>query len=570
MLLHLEISNVALIDRISIDFEAGLNILTGETGAGKSIIIDSINALLGQRTSREIIRTGEEKANVEGIFLVNKADINRLLEEYGIQPEEDGTLLLSREFTLSGRNICRANGKIITVSALKEIGERLIDVHGQHDTQSLFYPENHLRLLDAFGGEKIEALKKSYNQYFEEYERLYRKLRELSGDASERERKIDLMNYEINEIESARLRPGEEEELKEQRLLIANAEKILSSLQDAYEMLYTGAREGNSAIDSINGAIARIGSILNIKQEYRDMYSKLTDILYLLEDVTHDIRAQKDNISFDEGLLEQVEKRIDLINNLKRKYGKSIEEILKYCSDTKQKLDEILNNEEIVRGIEKDMSELKKKLIDIARKLYAERMAAALVLENSITEELKDLEMAGARFKVNIINSLEEDEDNIELINYRNGFDRAEFLISPNRGEPLKELARIASGGELSRVMLAIKKILADVDEIPTLIFDEIDMGISGRTAIKVGEKLKFISGSHQVICVTHLAQIASMADRNFKIEKVVDEERTLTRVMQLTGDDLLKEIARIMGGMENSAISLKHAEELVSKVRKQ
>lgn len=563
MLIHLEINNVALIDSVSIDFESGLNVLTGETGAGKSILIDSINAVLGERISKELIRTGREKAVVEALFQVENDRFHDIYEELGIDSEPDGSLIISREFNTAGRNICRINGKIVTVSMLKDIGQRIIDIHGQHDNQSLLRTESHASLLDSFGGESIQLLKNQYTCLLEKYKTIKNKLKELTGDKSERERKIDLLKYQIEEIKKSRLKVGEEEELEKQRLLLANSEKITEALSKSYDALFSGSQSDSSAADKIGEAISELNTILKINEKYKEISQKLEDISYQLDDVIEEIRSERDGMEYNPEMLEQIEERLDIIFKLKRKYGAAIKDILEYCRKIETELDEIVKSEETVKALRQEIDKIDGELYSAAKAIHSERLRAAGLLEKNIGCELDDLEMKKAKFKVNI--EFTEDLQNGSERKYtHNGLDKIEFLISPNAGEPLKPLSKIASGGEMSRIMLAIKTILADVDEMPTLIFDEIDIGISGKAAQKVGEKLSFISKSHQVICVTHLAQIACMADNHYLIEKVSDENNTHTMVNKLGNLQMKEEIARILGGANISEITIKHAEEML------
>jgi DNA repair protein RecN (Recombination protein N) len=567
VLIHLEIHNIALIDTVIIDFEEGLNILTGETGAGKSIIIDSINAVLGERFSKDFIRTGKEKARVEAVFKVDYKKVEDILEKTGIEPEEDSTLIISREFNMSGKNICRVNGIIVTVSILRQIGERLIDIHGQHDNQSLLRTQSHIELLDSFGGDNIEFLKRKYLATYEEYRQVKNRLKSLMGDKKERERKIDLLKFQIEEISKAGLKLGEEEELNRQRLLLSNSEKITAALAKAYMHIYN--RDGReTAFDNIGQAMDEIAQITGINEKYDNLYRRLEDILYQLEDLSHEIREESEKIEFDPEQLNQIEERMDLIFKLKRKYGSSVEEILEYYKSIECQLDEIVNSEENIKNLCSKLMEIDNCLYNIAGRINAERLKAAAILENEIGNELGDLEMGKARFKVSIEFDDSRDENN-EIKYHLNGLDRVEFLISPNAGEPLKPLSKIVSGGEMSRIMLAIKNILAKADKIPTLIFDEIDSGVSGRVAQKVGEKLSSISESHQVLCVTHLAQIAAMADSHYLIKKVTKENETRTLVRKLAGEEIQDEIARILGGVEISDITKRHAEEMLSNAKK-
>ncbi len=565
MLLQLNIRNIALIDEVSIELGDGLNILTGETGAGKSIIIDSINAILGERVSKDLIRTGRDRALVEAVFVVDNNRFEDVFEETGIEPEEDGTLIISREFSISGKNTSRINGKMATVTMVKSFGERLIDIHGQHDNQSLLRTESHAVLLDSFGGEKVNKLKEVYSKQLTEYREIGSKLRELTGGFGEREKKIDLLKYQIDEIQKAKLKTNEEEDLNRQRILLSNSEKISGALSASYELLFSGNSIKNSAADNLNEAYDVLQSISKLDDKYQNIGNKLNDLIFQLEDVMDDIRRERDGNEYDPGLLEEIEERLDLIFKLKRKYGGTIAEVILYCNNSQEQLDELHRSEEIASGLYKRLDQAGRVLYSTAEALNSERKKAAAVLEGKITGQLDDLEMKKAQFKVDIQFDDTQLEDGGKRRFGQNGLNRTEFLISPNAGEPLKSLAKIASGGEMSRIMLAIKNILADVDSIPTLIFDEIDMGISGKASQRVGEKLSYISRNHQVICVTHLPQIACMADNHFMIEKISGDDSTRTVVRKLEEVQSAVELARMLGGSGESETSLKYAQELLA-----
>ncbi len=562
VLRQLEIHNVALIEKISLELGEGLNILTGETGAGKSIIIDSINAILGDRLTKEIIRTGREKALVEAVFQTDDDVLAETLHGVGIETEEDGTLIVSREFCVTGKNTCRINGKMVTLSVLKEIGERLIDIHGQHDNQSLLRTDSHIGLLDSFGGKTIELLKIEYLKLLNEYKEINSRLRGLTGGTAERERKIDLLKFQIDEIKKAKLKEAEEEELNKKRSILANSEKIINSLSSAYEALFDGNNIKSSASDCINEAVNELRGIDRLDNRCVDIRGRLEDISFQLDDISEDIRKERDNVEYNPDLLEEIEERIDLIYKLKRKYGSDIREILEFCRKAEIELDEIIRSGETVNSLQKQLTDLDAAIYGISKRLNAERVKAAGILENAIGLELEDLDMKKAQFKVNI--EFNYTDENTVRKYTQNGLDRVEFLISPNPGEPLKPLSKIASGGEMSRIMLAIKTILANVDRIPTMIFDEIDIGISGRAAQKVGEKLSYISKGHQVLCVTHLAQIACMSDSHYLIEKTAVQGSTHTKIEKLEGKKITTEIARMITGANISEITLKHAEEML------
>lgn len=566
MLLQLDIHNVALIDGISIELGEGFNVLTGETGAGKSIIIDSINAVLGDRVSREIIRTGAQSALIEAVFRVDADRIRDIMNEMGMEPEEDGTLILSREISQSGRNTCRINGKMVSAAFMKAIGERLIDMHGQHDNQSLLKTEHHIELLDSFAGESLRSAKDEYSALLGQYREVWAKLRALSGDPGERERKMDLLKFQADEIRKARLKASEDEELGRQKTLLLNAEKISNTLAAVYDLLFAGSG-GSSALDAMNESLSRFSSVAGLDESYGEMYRRLQDLVYQLEDLAGDVRQSLESAEYDPAVLEEIEERLDLIYRLKRKYGSSIPEILEFCQEAEKQLEELEKSEETAKALSEELAVLENRLYEAACRLSAERVKAASLLENKISRQLEDLEMKKAKFSVDIRFDTAPPGPSGRKYG-SNGLDKVEFLISPNVGEPLKPLARIASGGEMSRVMLAVKTILAEVDRIPVLIFDEIDTGISGKAAQKVGEKLSYISRGHQVLCVTHQAQIACIADHNYLIEKMVEEGKTRTKVTKLDESDKTKEIARLIGG-ETTEASLKYAEEMIRTAKK-
>lgn len=558
MLLQLDIQNIALIDKLSLELAPGLNVLTGETGAGKSILIDSINAVLGERVTRDLIRNGKDKAFIEAAFTYDNKYINELLEQLGIDIE-DYSIILSREISLSGKNTCRINGRLVNVSVLKQVGELLIDIHGQHDNQSLLKTDTHIVLLDAFGGADVEKVKAEYINLYSKYKAIKSRLHGLLGDKGELMRRMDMLKFQIDEIKNTKLKKGEDETLDKQRQILANSEKITNSLSTAYELLSEGGNTGKSALYNLNKAILEISNIVKYDSEMMPVSEKLESVIYQLEDICGDLRSKKEEVEFNPEALSEIEERLDIIARLKRKYGSNIEEILDFYEKSKNEYDELLQSESLIEELNKELQLTSKKLSEYAQKLHAVRENAAMLLEKNITDELQNLEMKDARLKVNII--LDQEEKHFT----KNGLDAVEFLISSNVGEPLKPLSKIASGGEMSRIMLAIKTILANVDEIPTLIFDEIDTGISGKAAQKVGEKLSFISKTHQVLCVTHLSQLACMSDSHLLIEKNSDGENTYTTVRNLDRKGQVEEIARIIGGSGITSLAIKHAEELIN-----
>jgi len=561
LLKSLQIKNIALIDSLNINFTTGMNCLTGETGAGKSIIIDSISCILGARMSRDSIRTGYDTASVEGVFICDEKFSSHYFNELGIEPIEDGTLTIFREFNAFGKNVCRINNHAANLSTLKQLGEILVDIHGQHDNQSLLREESHINLLDMFGGDEIQKKLSQYKQKLSEYNETKRIIKNISGDPQERERKIELLKYQVDEINKANLCENEDVELENRRLVLANSEKIILALNNAYELI-ADQEEGNSILDMMTIVSDSLSSIEHINEKYRDCASRIDEMRYLIEDISEVLRKERDEAFYDPAQLEEIEDRLDVISKLKRKYGNTISEILEFSCKAENDLENYQGSEENILKLNEQKSRIKKELLDFCDELNLLRNKVAKVLESSICSELTDLEMNNAKFEVNIQNL----SDELNLNFTKTGLDEVEFLISPNKGEPVKSLSRIASGGELSRIMLAIKTILANVDSIPTMIFDEIDIGISGVAAKKVGEKMRSVSKTHQVICVTHLAQIAAISENNIYVSKFYDGKSTITVAKQLNYNDKVNEIARLLDGDSSSEITVQHAKEMIKK----
>ncbi|MBP5427386.1 MAG: DNA repair protein RecN [Clostridiales bacterium] len=559
MLSFLEIQNVAIIDKISIEFGEGLNVMTGETGAGKSIIINSINAILGERISKDVIRAGEELAKVTAVFYTKSYKVKEMLKELDIPLEEDGTLIVMREIYLSGRNVCRINHKIVTLSVLKKIGEYIINIHGQNDNKDLIEAKRHIGLLDLFIGKKITSLRNEYQQKLCELKNEREALCVRVGKREERERKIDLLKYQLTEIEEANLMIGEDEELEKKRAIVANTEKIKMVLAMTNDVLCSdgGLR------DLVKGMANNIGQIADLDEGYRKISEAVNSVSYQLDDVADDVRCRLEDLFFDENEQEMIDERIDLIVRLKRKYGSSIEDILNYMDECRKSLDELINSEEYIKKSQQEIEALNKELYRLSMDMHDIRFEYAKVLQERVTNELQDLEMRDSNFSVRVDVAKDMDEDGIYNFN-SNGLDKVEFFISTNKGQKEKQLVKIASGGEMSRVMLAIKSIILDKDNLESIIFDEIDTGISGRAAQKVGEKLSVLSGMHQIICITHLSQIATMADNHYIIEKNSSKDETKTSVRKLSEDGRTREVARIIGGANISDITMKNAREMI------
>lgn len=560
MLLELQIQDFALIEKLKLKFSRGLNILTGETGAGKSIIIDSVNFVLGERSSKDVIRTGVDSTWVEAVFEnINSTEMASIMEGYGIDPNDE-VIILSRELNTSGRSICRVNGKVVTTSALKSIGNFLIDIHGQHEHQSLLNEETHIDILDMFGGDCLIAQKKMVSDSFCKLLDIKNKLKSIMGDDRERARKLDLLRFQIDEIDGAKLKDGEEEELLRQRSILNNAEKLFSVLSDGYSRLYESSDMTSAILDNLGSMLNEFHSIVSIDSNLLNIYKSIEDSYYNLESAASDIRDYRDKIDFNPELVEEIEQRIDIINKLKRKYGSTIADILKYRDSVSREMDDILSSEEKISELKKQQEAEESILHEACSKLSGLRIEAAKRLEHDIMNELKFLCMEKSTFTVDI----HTNEVNNRIIYSEKGMDNVVFIMSTNPGEPQKPLSKIASGGETSRIMLAIKTALANLDKIPSLIFDEIDTGISGRAAQAVAEKLGEISLSHQVICVTHLPQIASMADAHFYISKFSTESKTTTHVDELDKKGKIEEVARMLGGVKLTDLTLKHSEEMI------
>lgn len=553
MLQHLIIENIALIERLEIAFHKGLNVLTGETGAGKSIIIDAINLALGERASRELIKHGALKARVEAIFDVSQSDnLLKRLEELEI-PAEDGQLLLTREITAVGKSVCRINGVLAPLAMLKSITDILVDVHGQHEHQSLLNPATHMRFLDSFGHEQIKPLMAELNQIYDAYAACQNELNSGFESEAQRERRMDILRYQINEIESAGLAVGEEDLLNEEKAILANAERIKLAIESTFQAL---AESNAGCLERLSEAYRSMGEISQYASDYSELSAKLEETYYTLEDAVITLRHLRDTVQFSPERLDQVETRLDTISSLKRKYGESIEEVLRFYRACCDELEALLSSDERRRELKARLSALESKYAATASRLHDARLEAASRLECEIRGQLRDLGLKNAAFSVKTTFN--------EKAVTRTGMDAVEFMLSANEGEPLKPLSKVASGGETSRIMLAMKNALAGADQIQTLVFDEIDTGISGSVATVVGEKLRSISlSSHQVICITHLPQIAAMADAHFLIEKFIEDRKTYTTIKRLDDSERCLELARIMGG-QDSNLALEHAREML------
>ena len=541
MISTLHIKNIGIIDDLSIDLNQGLNVLTGETGAGKTLIIDSIGIISGGRFSKEMIRKGE-----------NTSYIEICMYEPNSKEAIDGNIIVSRQIWANGRNMCKINGRMVTVNELKDFMKRYIEIHGQNDNQTLLESKTHLMYLDSFIGDKIIEIKSKYYEKYQRFNEINIELKANYGDEKERERKLDLLRYQISEIEEANLTENEEEILEEKRKIMLNSEKIAKNLSEASQAV------GENTIDVINSAVRALEKIEEIDSKYSSTIESLRNIYYEMQEISRDIETYCEDVDFDEQQREEVETRLDIIYDLKRKYGNNIEEILEYGKEVADEINKIENAEEINAKLRKEKAELETELNVIAMKISEIRKKYATELNQRINKELLELEMKNATINVKVEYKANE--------YFENGKDSVQIYIRTNIGENESELVKIASGGEMSRIMLAIKKVIAEADEVPVMIFDEIDTGISGKAANAVADKMKSISKNHQVLCISHLAAIAASANYNYFISKKVENERTATKVKLLNEKEVLCEIARISSGEVNE-VTLQYANELRKKV---
>ena len=541
MITNLHIKNIGIIDDLEVDMNRGMNVLTGETGAGKSLIIDALGIICGGRFSKEMIRKGENYSYVE-LCMYDPNDINSV----------DENIIITREIYSNGRNLCKINGRLVTVAELRNFMSNYIEIHGQNDNQQILDSRTHIKYLDNFSGDKLIGLKLEYKEKYIRYNEIKRELRNNYGDEKEKQRKLDLLKYQLNEIQDAKLKVGEEEKLEERRKIIVNSEKIAKNLSEADGAI------GENTIDAIGIAIRALEKIESIDNKYGESANSLRDIYYQIQEISRDVNEYMEDVDFDEQDREKIETRLDIIDNLKRKYGNNIEEILKYSDEINCEINKIENAEEYNEKLRKEQEKIEKEMTEIAEKISEIRKKNAQELSKKINDELIDLEMKNAKINVKVEYKINEF--------YEDGKDQVEIFIKTNVGENENKLTQIASGGEMSRIMLAIKKVLAEVDKMPIMIFDEIDTGISGKAAKSVASKLKSISLNHQVLCISHLAPIAAIADYNYFISKKVQNERTSTEIKLLDEQEVLYEIARISSGEVNE-VTLKYASELRNKI---
>ena len=555
VLLQLYIENIAVIEKATIEFHQGLNILTGETGAGKSIIIDSMHGILGERTSKDMVRNGAESAFVSGLFTDLTDQAISKLRELGFEPEEDASVLVQRTIQAEGKSTCRINGRPATVSALKELGKTLMNIHGQHESYHLLSPELHIHYIDKSGD--LNTLVREYRSVYQELKQIQSEIGAHATDEAEKLRRIDLLTYQIEELEQANLRENEKEELMERKTTMMHAEKIASAITAA-----KAALDGDESFDGVLSTLTAITASLQDSEQYlpalNPIIQKLHELSYGLEDVSEALREQESQIEFDASELLEIETRLDLLYRLSIKYGQTTEEILAFLEKCRQELDQINHSEETLIQLNETYEILKEKAIQLAKKLSDKRKKTAEQFTKKVKHELQFLNMPGIEFQV--------EQERVPLNS--NGCDKIQFLISVNPGEPAKPIAKIASGGELSRIMLAIQTVLSAHDDLDTMIFDEVDTGISGSAAQKVGLKLHEVSKHAQVICITHLAQIACLADYHLLIQKQVTENKTYTQVIPLNQDGQTKEIARMIGGEAITPLLLQNAQEMIDSAK--
>lgn len=536
MISTLHIKNIGIIDDLSINFNEGFNVLTGETGAGKTLIIDSLGIISGGRFSKEMIRKGEEYSLIEASIFYPQSKYS-----------EDGNIIVSREVYSNGRNSCKINGNLVTVAELRNVMSKIIDIHGQHDNQNLLNSMQHIYYLDSFIGEDIKSIKKEYQEYFNKFNAIKNKLINNYGDDTEKERKLDLLRYQYNEIEIANLKTGEDLDLEEKHSIMMNSEKLKENLEIINENI------NSNAIEYISTSIRCLEKIENYGETYKNKLNELKSIYYELQETARDITNLKDEIDFNKYEIDEVERRLDTIFSLKRKYGNTIDEILEYKDKLENEIKEIENAEEMNNKLKLEQKDVEAKMKNLCNRLQEMRIRYGQVLAEKVNEELKDLEMPNAKFNIKF-----EKEENYTV----NGNDKVEFVICTNIGEEYKELVKIASGGEMSRIMLAIKTVLANIDEVPIIVFDEIDTGISGKAAKAVAEKMKIISKKHQILCITHLPAIAAQGESNYYIYKEIKDNKTKTNIKRLNEEETIYEIARISNG-NISEIAIENAKEL-------
>ncbi|KAF1303237.1 DNA repair protein RecN [Candidatus Enterococcus willemsii] len=553
MLLELTIENFAIIPSLHLSFHEGMTALTGETGAGKSIIIDAMGLLAGSRGSSDYIRQGADKCLLEGLFeLPKQSSCVQLLDELGIEHEED-VLIVQRDMSVSGKSVCRVNGRIVTLTNLRRIGMYLVDIQGQNEHQELLQPERHLALVDSFGSESFKQQLADYQIKYSEFRQLEKQVHSIQANEQSYVQRIDMLQFQQEEIQQAELQPNEEEQLIEERDKLSNFQKILDGLTQSYQLL---SSEESNSLDGVSMALNELQGISHLDAEYEQISENVQSAYYLLQEAASDLSRQIDHLELDEERLEEVVSRLETIRQLKRKYGESIPAILAYYEEISRELSEVNMSEEQLEELEKRLAFKQQEIWQLAERLHVQRKNIAAGLEKAILQELSELYMENAQFDVHF-----HSEKNLR----ETGFDQVEFYLTTNPGEPLKPLVRVASGGELSRILLALKTIFSKAQGMTSIVFDEVDTGVSGRVAQAIAEKIAKIATDSQVLCITHLPQVAAVADYQYFISKSVKEGRTETKVEQLTSDERVNEIARMLSGAEITDLTLEHARELLT-----
>lgn len=554
MLLELTIRNIALIEELTLEFDRGFNVFTGETGAGKSIVVDSLNMALGGRADRDLIRTGTDRAIVQALFdLSGNSRAIAFAQELGAEVD-DGLVAISRELRGNGRNICRISGVIVPLATLKQLTSMLADIHGQHEHQALINPARHMGFLDSFGDASYQALLEEVAHAHAERSKAANEYRRITAQAAERERLIDMLEFQTGEIDAVHPKRGEEEKLEKKAKFCENAEKIRDAVDEAYHRVYGGDTGSQGAQEQLAGAFRALESVSKVDERVSPLMERIRDAFYTVQDVGYELRSLSEGMDFDPALADKIYERLDRIRKLERKYGSTLDEVMDFGEEAHRKLDELKRSGESSAELRETVLKLDTRLKDLCAKLTERRKELAIRLAEQVQKQLADLGMAKTRFEVRI--------DPVKPT--ANGSDDVEFLISANPGEPLKPMASVASGGELSRIMLALKTIAIDADGVDSMVFDEIDTGVSGRMAQAVGEKMKLIAGSHQVLCVTHLPQIAALGDTHFVVEKITDGERTNSSVRKLDAEGRVMEISRLIGDGADSETSIQHARHLL------
>lgn len=555
MLREISIKNFAIIEHLEITFDEGLTVLTGETGAGKSIIIDAVQLLAGGRGSQEFIRHGATKAELEGLFTIEEEahPIIAQLAEFGIDAQ-DGVVILRRDLNSNGKTVCRVNGKLVTIAILREIGSQLIDIHGQHENQELMHERSHIHLLDHFAGEKMGHATENYSELYESYRKLKRKLEKADDNEQQVAQRIDLYSFQLKEINAAALVIGEEDQLEAEKQKLQNFNRLFERLNTAYVSISGDTH----ALDWVGSAMSDMEDAASVDKSLKLHAETIATSFYTLQDTAHELKSILDNMEFDPARLEVVEERLALHISLKRKYGKTIEDILMYRDKITEELENLVSRDERLFAEQEKLAQLLQDLEIEAEELSIIRQKSSIQLEDAIMEQLKQLHMGKASFKVDITRKAVGTFDS-------NGYDDVNFLISTNVGEPLKPLVKVASGGEISRIMLAIKTIFSKHQGVTSLIFDEVDTGVSGRVAQAIAEKIAIIATDSQVLCISHLPQVAAMADHHYLIKKNVISDRTMTEIHDVIESDRTEELSRMLSGAETTPLTLKHAEELLT-----